>query len=69
MNRNSHLNYSASQFSNSNPYKTVAGPFRQQNSRSPLYPIGPTLTQPEFKPVQRGVSPYVSRQGVMPPSY
>lgn len=31
--------------------------------RAPLYPIGPTLTQPEFKPMQRGLSPspYLSR--------
>ena len=69
MNRNSYLNYSASQFSNSNPYKTTVGPFLQQNNRSPLYPIGPSLSQPDFKPVQRGVSPYMSRQGIMPPSY
>jgi hypothetical protein len=39
------------------------------NQRSPLYPIGPSLSQPEFKPIQRGVSPYISRQGLAPPSY
>ena len=39
--------------------------------RAPLYPIGPTLTQPEFKPMQRGVSPspYLNREGMRPPSY
>jgi hypothetical protein len=41
------------------------------NSRSPLYPIGPSLTQQEFHPIKRAPlpSPYLSRQGVMPPSY
>lgn len=69
MNRNTFQSYNATQYSNMNPYKTANQPFREQNARSPLYPIGPTLTQPEFKPIQRGVSPYVSRQGMMPPSY
>lgn len=70
MNRNSFQSYTASHYSNAqpNPYKTNA-PFQTHQSRSPLYPIGPTLTQPEFKPMQRGTSPYVSRQGIMPPSY
>lgn len=68
MNRNTFQSYNASHYSNNNPYKT-ATVFREQNSRSPLYPIGPTLTQPEFKPIQRGVSPYMSRQGMAPPSY
>ena len=39
--------------------------------RAPLYPIGPTLTQPQFQPIQRGVSPspYLAREGIKPPSY
>jgi hypothetical protein len=69
MNRNSYQSFSGSHYSNANPYKTTLGGFREPAARSPLYPIGPTLTQPEFKPLQRGVSPYISRQGVMPPSY
>lgn len=41
------------------------------NQRSPLYPIGPTLTQPEFRPMTRGMSPspYLNRQSMKPPSY
>jgi hypothetical protein len=41
----------------------------QSQMRAPLYPIGPMLTQPETKTYQRGMSPYVSRQGIHPPSY
>ena len=40
--------------------------------RPPLYPIGPTLTQPEFKPMARPMSPspYLhNREGIRPPSY
>ena len=69
MNINSFQCYSAPGNSNLAPYKTASQPFRDTASRAPLYPIGPTLTQPEFKPMQRGVSPYASRQGLMPPSY
>lgn len=69
MNRNSFQGYSATGFSNPVSYKTASQPFRDTSSRAPLYPIGPTLTQPEFKPMQRGMSPYASRQGMMPPSY
>ena len=34
-------------------------------SRSPLYPIGPTLTQPAFKPMNKGFipSPYLPKSG------
>lgn len=40
--------------------QTEIGGFGQ---RMPLYPIGPTITQPEFRPIQRGVSPspYLSK--------
>ena len=69
MNRNSFQGYSATAYTNANPYKTASQPFRETASRAPLYPIGPTLSQAEFKPMQRGVSPYASRQGMMPPSY
>lgn len=46
MNRNSYTSHSGNQFSTHNAYKTASGPYREQISRSPLYPIGPTLTQP-----------------------
>ena len=40
-------------------------------TRSPLYPIGPSLTQPGFTPVNRGFSPspYLKHHDVKPPSY
>lgn len=68
MNRNSYQTYSAGQFAATNKsYKMATGNIA--NQRAPLYPVGPTLPQPEFKPIQRGVSPYISRQGLAPPSY
>ena len=54
-----------------NPY-SITSPSGFGHSRSPLYPVGPTLPRPEFKPVQtRGLSPspYLNRQGMQPPSY
>ena len=69
MNRNSYQSYSGTYY-NGGANKTASSGLGGTNAqRSPLYPIGPTLTQPEFKPIQRGTSPYLSRQGLMPPSY
>ena len=59
MNRNNYQTYTASNFQASQSYKMATGGIT--NQRSPLYPIGPSLPQPEFKPIQRGVSPYISR--------
>ena len=68
MNRNS---YSSNYYNAQPSYKTASSGFGATAvpSRPPLYPIGPTLPQPEFKGIQRGTSPYVSRQGLLPPSY
>ena len=69
MNRNS---YSSNYYNAPPSYKTASSGFGATGglpTRPPLYPIGPTLTQPEFKGIQRGASPYVSRQGMLPPSY
>lgn len=40
-------------------------------ARASLYPIGPTLAQPEFQGIQRGFSPspYLNKAGIRPPSY
>lgn len=67
MNRNSYQTYQGTFYNTANSYKSVLG--ATAGVRAPLYPIGPTLPQAEFKPIQRGTSPYVSRQGLMPPSY
>lgn len=67
MNRNSYQSYTANNFAPSQSYKMATGGLN--NQRAPLYPIGPTIPQPEFKPIQRGISPYISRQGIVPPSY
>ena len=70
MNRNSYQTYSGTYYNGSNNFKTSTSGFGGATlQRAPLYPIGPSLPQPEFKPIQRGTSPYVSRQGLMPPSY
>ena len=39
--------------------------------RAPLYPIGPTITQPNFKVMTRGhsPSPYLQNVNIKPPSY
>ena len=68
MNRNS---YSSNYYNAQPNYKTASSGFGTQGgvTRTPLYPIGPTLPPPQFKGIQRGTSPYVSRQGLMPPSY
>ena len=53
-----------------NSFSKTGTQFNQ--SRSPLYPIGPSLTQQEFHPVRRAPSPspYItSKQGIKPPSY
>jgi hypothetical protein len=68
MNRNSYQTYSGTYYQGSQ--KTGGSGFGSTNpQRPPLYPIGPTLPQPEFKPVSMAPSPYVSRQGMLPPSY
>lgn len=70
MNRNSYQTYAAGYNVASQSYKTSSSGFgATTGQRAPLYPIGPTLPQPEFKVIQRGTSPYVSRQGLQPPSY
>lgn len=67
MNRNNYQTYSGSFYNTANSYKSGFG--ATTGARAPLYPIGPSLPQPEFKPIQRGTSPYISRQGLIPPSY
>lgn len=39
--------------------------------RSPLYPIGPTIPQPQYQHIQRGFSPspYLNKNNLRPPSY
>ena len=71
MNRNNYQSHTSNFYQAQPTYKTISTGFYNQQTatRAPLYPIGPTLAQPEFKPIQRGTSPYVSRQGLMPPSY
>lgn len=74
MNRNSYQGYSSNLAYPPQAAKSATSHFRASasgfsQSRTPLYPIGPTLTQPEFKPMARGASPYLSRQTLRPPSY
>lgn len=70
MNRNSFQTYTAGYQASTQHYKSASSGFGLTAAqRAPLYPIGPTLPQPEFKGIQRGTSPYISRQGLQPPSY
>ena len=70
MNRKNYQTYTSGYPAMPPSYKTVSSGFGvTSQQRTPLYPIGPSLPQPEFKSIQRGTSPYISRQGLQPPSY
>ena len=47
---------------------STAGGF---HTRAPMYPIGPTLTQQGFRPMNRPMSPspYLQNPNIKPPSY